>query len=115
MDMLTLAGPVVLRALFQVGMLDNADVLEHRERSVHGGDVDGRHPALNSPRNGLRGDVAIGPHHVANDRLSLRGQAASTPPKPRDDLVDTFHDLGPYLTAIALQLRSAGECRLRRR
>ena len=70
-----LLGAVVFGAGLQVGVLEDPDLLQQRERPVHGGGVDARHLALDLAGDGRGGDVPGCPHHLGHDGPPLRGHA----------------------------------------
>ena len=59
-DVFGLLGPVVLRAALEMRVLEDADLLEQRERAIDGGRVYARHLARIFPRDDGGGDVPLG-------------------------------------------------------
>jgi hypothetical protein len=100
-DVLTFTGSVILGSLLEVRVLDHAELFEHGQRSVDGGDVDGGHAPLDSAGHGLWSDVTFRSHHDAEDCFPLGGQPASIPAEPPHDLVDALHQCSTYCNRFA--------------
>jgi hypothetical protein len=111
-DVLDLVAPVILRAPLQVGMADYADLLEHGQRPVHGRRVDRREPPLDPAGHVLGCDVPVGPQHLIEDGLPLRGDPVPPLPEHGHHAVRSIHG-SRLLLAIALQVphkrRTAGD------
>ena len=73
MDVLGLLGAVILRAALQVRVLKDADLLEQRERPIHGRGVHAGHLALDLPGDDGGRDVALRVHDGAHDGPALWG------------------------------------------
>ena len=63
---------VVLGSGLDVGVLEDADALEERQRPIHGRCVHARHVALDLPRDRGGGDVSLRAHHLRDDGSPLR-------------------------------------------
>ncbi len=81
MDVPRLVRPVVLRAGLEVGVLQDADLLQERERPVDGRGVDAGHLALHLPGDRGGGDMAGRPHHLGDDGTALGRHAEAAPPQ----------------------------------
>ena len=90
-DVVALAGAVVLGPALPVRVLDDAEILERGERAIDRRGVDRGHPATDAPGDGLGRDVPVRPEDLLDDRLALRRQAVTAGPQPTDDLLDLAH------------------------
>ncbi len=80
-DVVRLVRAVVLGPGLDVGVLEDADALEERERPIDGRCVHARHVALDLPRDRGGGDVSLRAHHLGDDRPPLRGHPEPTAPE----------------------------------
>jgi len=85
-DVLIVGGPERRRAMTQVGVAHEAEVLEQLQRAIHGGDVDVRHGIADL----LGGRMAQRANRV-EDLLALVGHAQAARPQPLGQLVMTAH------------------------
>ncbi len=87
MDVVVLAGTVVLGAGAEVGVRHDPELLEEVERAIDGGCVDAGEALTDTLRHGLGRDVTRDAHDLPHDRPSLRRHAVALPFEGGEDLV----------------------------
>ncbi len=85
---LRVLGAVVLGPRLEVGVREHAELLEQGERAVDGRGVHPRHLALHRAGDRAGGDVALGLHHLRDDRVPLRGHTQAPRAKLLHHLVE---------------------------
>ena len=80
-------GSVVFGAAFEMGVRQNADILEHRDRAIHRRGVHAGDARLHASCDDGRADVTTRDHDLGDDRATLRGHAKASGPQCFEDVV----------------------------
>jgi hypothetical protein len=81
-NVLDLVGAVILGAALEMGVADDADGLQQRQRPVHGRGVDRGEAPLDPTGQVLGSDVPVRAEHLLEDHVALRGDPV--PPLAED-------------------------------